>query len=101
MQPLANLEKYANPDLYDLENDEFEPDGPFYLELGRRFGGPVLEIGCGTGKITIPMAQQSIDITGLDITPQMLERAKLKAGDLSIRWVQADARSFNLDQKFQ
>src|ERR1041385_2429439 len=101
MEHFANLEEYANPDLYDLENDEFEPDGPFYLALAQRIGGRVLEIGCGTGRIPIPMAQQGIEITGLDITPNMLEWARRKAGDLPIDWIQADARSFALDQKYQ
>lgn len=98
---MDNLAEYAEPDLYDLENDEFEPDGPFYLALAQRIGGRVLELGCGTGRITIPMAQQGIDISGLDIMPAMLEQAKRKAGNLPIRWVEADARTFMLGEKFQ
>lgn len=95
-----NLEEYADPDLYDLENQAFEPDGPFYQTLAQRIGGRVLDIGCGTGRITIPLAQAGFDITGLDITPKMLERARTKAGSLPIRWVEADARQFDLGTTF-
>jgi SAM-dependent methyltransferase len=96
-----NLEEYADPILYDLENHAFEPAGPFYLALAQRFGGSVLEIGCGTGRFTIPLARFGIDMTGLDIAPQMLERARLKAPELSIEWVQADARTSHLDRQFR
>jgi SAM-dependent methyltransferase len=97
----ANLEEYADPEIYDLENKSFEPDGPFYLALARRTGGPALEIGCGTGRVTIPIAEQGIPITGLDIAPAMLERAKEKAAHLALHWIQADARNFHLDTPFQ
>jgi SAM-dependent methyltransferase len=95
-----NLEEYADPAIYDLENSRFEPDGSFYMALAERFGGAVLEIGCGTGRITIPLAQHGIDITGLDISPQMLARAKHKAKGLPIRWAEADARTFHLGTQF-
>jgi SAM-dependent methyltransferase len=96
-----NLEEYADPELYDLENSRFEPDGPFFLELARQVGGAVLEIGCGTGRITIPLAQQGVDMTGLDIVPQMIERAQEKARGLPIHWVTADARAFSLERPFR
>ncbi len=97
----ANLEEYTNPEIYDQENADFEPDGEFYLAYARQIGGVVLELGCGTGRITIPMAQQGIDITGLDITPQMIERAKSKAERLPIQWVIGDARDFALSRTFR
>jgi SAM-dependent methyltransferase len=96
-----NLEEYSDPAIYDCENSVFEPDGPFYLALAQRLGGSVLEIGCGTGRITIPLAQNGIHVTGLDIVPAMLERAKSKAIGLPIHWVEADARTFHLDTRFR
>ena len=97
----SNLEEYCDPALYDCENKQFEPDGPFYLAFAGRLGGPVLEIGCGTGRITIPLARHGIDMTGLDIVPGMLERAKSKAHGLPIHWVEADARDFHLKARFR
>jgi SAM-dependent methyltransferase len=98
---LANLVEYSQPDLYDLENPDFEPDGSFYLALTHQFPGPVLDLGCGTGRITIPLARQGVSITGLDVMPAMIARAQSKTADLPIRWIQADARTFHLSTQFQ
>lgn len=91
-----NLEEYADPVLYDYEHKDFEPYGPFYLTLAERIGGEILDLGCGTGRVTIPLAQRSFRITGLDIVPEMLEFAKKKASKLSVDWVEADVRDFHL-----
>lgn len=96
-----NLLEYAYPHLYDLENAEFEPQGPFYRALAEQAGGPVLELGCGTGRITIPLARGGIDMTGLDAVPGMLARARQKAGDLPVRWVEGDVRRFQLGARFR
>ena len=74
----TNLEDYTDPDLFDLENQDFEPDGPFYLALAKKLGGAALELGCGTGRVTIPLARQGIEITGLDIVPGMLATLEAK-----------------------
>ncbi len=48
-------------------------DVPFYVEEAKKAGGPVLEIGCGTGRITIPVAESGVEIVGLDRSPDMLD----------------------------
>jgi SAM-dependent methyltransferase len=96
-----NLVEYADPQIYDLENNTFEPDGPFLLEMARKAGNPVLELGCGTGRLTIPMARAGMDISGLDIVEGMLQTARRKAGDLPIEWVLADARTYQLGRTFR
>lgn len=96
-----NLAEYANPLLYDQENQDFEPEGSFYLSIVKETGGPVLELGCGTGRMTIPIAQAGWEIAGLDIVPGMIERAKQKAGDLPMTWLLADARDFHLGRQFR
>lgn len=53
-----NLDEYLDPIAYDLENHRFDPDGPFYRALAHRVGGPILELGAGTGRIAIPLAQE-------------------------------------------
>jgi SAM-dependent methyltransferase len=95
-----NLVEYTDPLIYDSEQREFEPDGPFYLQLAKQTGGRVLDIGCGTGRITLPLAQAGVEITGLDPAPAMLKRAREKADALPIRWVEGDARTFQLGATF-
>jgi SAM-dependent methyltransferase len=96
-----NLIEYAEPWLYDLENDENESDVRFIQSVIERTGSPVLELGCGTGRLTLPLARSGVEITGLDVMPGMLERARQKAGTLAVRWILADARSFHLEDRFR
>jgi 2-polyprenyl-3-methyl-5-hydroxy-6-metoxy-1,4-benzoquinol methylase len=56
-------------------------DIPFYLNQAQIASGPVMEIGCGTGRVTIPLAAAGVDITGVDISGSMLEEAKRKADE--------------------
>lgn len=100
MDLTSNLMEYAEPGIYDCENQEFSPDGPFFLALAQRVGGSALELGCGTGRVTIPMARAGIEMTGLDLVEGMLALAKAKAGSLPITWVQADVRDFHLGRRF-
>ena len=97
----ANLEEYNYPELYDLENPDFEPEGLFYLSIAQALGGPVLELGCGTGRMAIPLAQHGLKVTGLDLVPGMLAAARTKAGSLPIQWIEADVRNFHLGQQFK
>jgi SAM-dependent methyltransferase len=101
MTQYTNLEDYQNPAAYDVEMTVLAETDEFYLKLAQRIGGDVLELGCGTGRYTIPIAQHSISITGLDIVPQMLAHAKSKAAALPVQWVEADARDFHLGRQFR
>jgi trans-aconitate methyltransferase len=96
-----NLAEYADPELYDLENPAFAPGSAFFLALAQEVGGPVLELGCGTGRFVIPLARQGIDVAGLDVMPGMLARARQKSLDLPIQWIEADARTFQVNRQFR
>lgn len=96
-----NLEEFDEPELYDAENGAFEPEGPFYLALAKDHGGPVLDLACGTGRIAIPIAQAGISVTGIDLSRPMFDHARRKAGTLPVRFVEADCRSFDLDERFR
>lgn len=61
----------------------------------------MLELACGTGRATIPVAKLGFPTTGLDIVPGMLARAKRKSAGLPIRWVEGDARTFDLQEQFR
>jgi SAM-dependent methyltransferase len=96
------LALYDVPKLYDLA---FGP-GPceaFYREEARSAAGPVLELACGTGRLTIPIARDGHPIVGLDASPAMLEAARSKLKQAGVRgatFVLDDMRSFALQSKF-
>jgi SAM-dependent methyltransferase len=78
-------------------------DLPFYQRQVTKYGGPVLELGCGTGRLTIPLNLAGADITGLDVAPAMLEVARSKAqrNGVTISFVQADVRQYSLGREFK
>lgn len=82
------------------------PDVPFFVDAARESGGPVLEIGSGTGRVLIPTARAGIDIVGLDASPSMLAicRRDLAREPAAVRarveLVEADMRSFELGRFF-
>ena len=87
--------------IYDSVYSHVRDDIPFYVEEARRAGGPVLELGCGTGRVAIPVAQAGIDIIGVDSSPRMLDVARGKASRLSessgrVTLVEADMRDVDL-----
>jgi SAM-dependent methyltransferase len=55
-------------------------DFAFFRSLAEQTGGPVLELGCGTGRVAIPLAEAGFDVTGIDRSAAMLARARRKAG---------------------
>ena len=93
---------YSDPELYDSLFPSGGPSDQFYLEEARRSGGRVLELGCGSGRLTIPIAQAGVEIVGVDLSQRMLERARAKASmhGVDIQFVEADMRSFDLPDKF-
>ncbi|MDQ3703987.1 MAG: class I SAM-dependent methyltransferase [Chloroflexota bacterium] len=95
-----NLEEFADPHNYDIE-DSSDTGIAFYSALAQETGGPVLEIACGTGRVSIPIASLGFQVTGLDIVPGMLEQARSKSNGLPARWVEGDARTFELGEQFR
>ncbi len=53
----------------------------FYRRQVSRYGEPVLELACGSGRLTIPLANEGVNITGMDISEDMLNLATLKASE--------------------
>ena len=95
-----NLEEFADPQNYDAE-DSSDTGVAFYTALAQETGGPVLEIACGTGRVSIPIARLGLAVTGLDIVPGMLALARSKSAGLPARWVEGDARTFDLGEQFR
>jgi SAM-dependent methyltransferase len=90
---------------YDLEYAEFNDDIPFWLETAEEAGGPVLELGCGTGRVMLPLARAGYQVTGIEQSKAMLERASRRFSanrDLSrrVKLVQASMTDFDLAEKY-
>ncbi len=65
--------------VYDPWSRSVVEDVPFYVEEARRFGGPVLELGVGTGRIAVPVAAAGIEVVGVDLSEGMLDVARERA----------------------
>ena len=65
--------------LYDPWSRSVVEDVSFYLEEARRSGGPVVELGVGTGRIAVPIAADGIRVIGVDASEGMLEVARERA----------------------
>ena len=91
------------PELFDLDFGDFANDVPLYENFARAAEGPVLELGVGTGRVAIPLANAGFDLWGIDCSKEMLDRAKSKAeqaGSGRVRLEHGDMRTFKLDQSF-
>jgi SAM-dependent methyltransferase len=66
--------------LYDLDLADDPGDLDLYLSLARRTGGPILELAVGTGRLAAPLAEAGYEVTGVDIDPAMVDRARARAG---------------------
>lgn len=91
---------------YDCVATGVEGDVGFYVEEARAAGSPVLELGCGTGRLLIPVAEAGLAIVGLDASPDMLAIAgdKLErcGSDIQnrVQLVRGDMRDFALSGAF-
>jgi SAM-dependent methyltransferase len=108
MSPTDSIDDYALvADLYDhVLPYQSRPDVDFFVSAARESGGPVLEVGCGTGRVLIPTARAGVDIVGLDLSPAMLSICRRRLRDepesvrSKVRLVEADMRAFSIDPTF-
>ncbi len=73
-------------------------DAAFYRGLAQEAGGPVLELGCGTGRVLLPIADTGIPCTGLDASPRMLEVLRRRLSNPTLRMVCARMQDFDLGE---
>jgi SAM-dependent methyltransferase len=103
---MANLYR-PSAHLYDVDPSEITRDDiAFYRARARQIGGDVLELGCGTGRVTLPLARDGHEIWGLDLSEEMLGELREKAAQLPgpvrarLHPVHADMADFDLGCKF-
>ena len=88
---------------YDLEQGPLSQARiEFWKRMAAQFGGPVLDLCCGTGLVAIPVAAMGLSVTGVDLSAPMLAHAQAKAerDDIDVRWIQSDVRDLALPRRF-
>ncbi len=100
-------DNYAlDAELYDIVYADYQDDLEFYVQEATAVGGPCLELGCGSGRVLLPVARAGVKVTGLDVSKPMLARARRKVAALpddlraNVTLGEGDMRSFKLDEQF-
>ncbi|MEZ4338229.1 MAG: class I SAM-dependent methyltransferase [Sandaracinaceae bacterium] len=100
-QTLPSL--YFDAAHYDLLAQMTAPaDLPFYQRLAQAHGGPILELGAGTGRIATALAKAGHEVVGLELSSAMLETAvaRAQAEGVEVTYALGDMRSFDLGRTF-
>ena len=105
MAPLSD-DPYRDPHLYDLEYADHDEDIAYYKAMAWQAEGPVLELGCGTGRLTLPMASVGAHVTGVDLSEGMLTGLRARLADMPsdvrgrVEVLQGDFRTLALGRRF-
>jgi len=96
------MHPYSLAILYHAHHSRHLEDIPFWRELARRNGNPILELGCGTGRVTMALAKDGLHVIGLDINANMLSilRKRTSSGIPKLSILQADMTNFHLALPF-
>jgi SAM-dependent methyltransferase len=87
---------------HDVECASYDADLPLWRELAAGADGPVLDLGCGTGRVALDLAARGHDVTGIDCEPSLVDAllARARARGLRVHAELGDARSFSLGRTF-
>lgn len=88
---LASLYDYFNP--CDHQDD-------FYLAQARRLGGPVLDLGCGTGRLAVRIAEDGLRVVGAEPASGMIGVARSRLGRDRVKWMQTSGQDLDLCERF-
>lgn len=96
-RPNDEVNVYTDSILYDLENTVVD-EMPILLRYAGEVGGPILDLACGTGRTTLPMAEAGYELIGVDVSEPMLSRAREKARErgLEIAFHRRDCADLDL-----
>ncbi|HEX6206389.1 MAG TPA: class I SAM-dependent methyltransferase [Solirubrobacterales bacterium] len=83
---------------HDVECGAYDADLPLWEELAARGDGPVLELGCGTGRVALHLARRGHTVVGLDRDPELLAELASRGDGLPLSTVEADARAFEVGE---
>lgn len=91
------------PPLYHAHHCDYNADLPFWLDLARKQGSPILELGCGTGRVLLPLAMAGFTLYGLDLDPGMLGICRQEVPPsiaANVHTIQANISSFKIETRF-
>lgn len=97
---------YADGAWYDAEYVHIRGDVPHYARVAAETAGPILELACGTGRLTFPMLEAGDAVVGIDAAPGMIARADERRAALAaedrarVRFQVADLRTLDLGERF-
>ena len=97
------MREYVSGADYDAQYDaHYETEISYLTALARRQRGAILDLCCGTGIVTIPLAETGFEVVGVDLSPAMLEQAKIKAaGRTNPTFYLQDVLEFKTAQRFR
>jgi SAM-dependent methyltransferase len=86
---------------HDVECGRYDADFALWRELAAQAGGPILDVGAGTGRVTLDLARRGHEVVALDLDPQLLAvlSRRAQAEGLHVETVVADAASFDLARR--
>ena len=85
---------------HDLECGGYTEDLPLWRELAGRTGGPVLDVGAGTGRVTLEVAARGHEVVAVDVAAPLLAALRCRAARLPVETAVADARAMRLGRRF-
>jgi SAM-dependent methyltransferase len=85
---------------HDVECGAYREDLPLWRALAREHGDPILEVGAGTGRVSMELARSGHAVTALDCDEELLSELAARAAGMTLETVLADARSFALGRRF-
>ena len=84
---------------HDVEHGSYDADLPLWRQLAAAMGSPILDLGAGTGRVSLDLAAQGHDVVALDSDGELLAELSQRAGS-AVTTVHADARAFSIDAGF-
>ena len=99
MPPADVFEEEFFASLYDWFNPWSASDD-FYVDRAAEAGGPILDLGCGTGMLACGMASKGLSVTAVDPAEAMLRVARARADGAKVDWIRSDGQSLQLPQRF-